>query len=64
MRERPENGGDRNIALIDLAEGVRLMSRVEGVPPGQVKIGMKVKARIMPGDGGRDGSPLLVFDPA
>jgi uncharacterized protein len=60
VRDRPENGGDRNIALIDLAEGARLMSRVEGVPPGEVRIGMKVKARIAKGE----GAPLLVFDPA
>jgi uncharacterized OB-fold protein len=60
VRDRPENGGDRNIALIDLAEGARLMSRVEGLPPDQVRIGMKVKARIARTDAG----PLLVFDPA
>ncbi len=60
VRDRPENGGDRNIALIDLAEGARLMSRVEGLPPGKVRIGMTVKARIAKTDAG----PLLVFDPA
>jgi uncharacterized OB-fold protein len=59
VRDRPENGGDRNIALIDLAEGARLMSRVEGLPPDQVTIGMTVTARIAKTDGG----PLLVFDP-
>jgi uncharacterized protein len=60
VRDRPENGGDRNIALIDLAEGARLMSRVEGMPPEQVRIGMAVTARIAKTDAG----PLLVFDPA
>jgi uncharacterized OB-fold protein len=60
VRDRPENGGDRNIALIDLAEGARLMSRVEGLPPTQVRIGMAVTARIAKTDAG----PLLVFDPA
>ena len=60
VRDRPENGGDRNIALIDLAEGVRLMSRVEGLPPAEVRIGMAVTARIARTDAG----PLLVFDPA
>jgi uncharacterized protein len=60
VRDRPENGGDRNIALIDLAEGARLMSRVEGLPPTQVTIGMAVTARIAKTDAG----PLLVFDPA
>ena len=60
VRDRPENGGNRNIALIDLAEGARLMSRVEGVAPETVRIGMKVKARIAATDAG----PLVVFDPA
>ena len=60
VRDRPENGGDRNIALIDLAEGARLMSRVEGLLPEQVRIGMQVTARIARTDAG----PLLVFDPA
>jgi uncharacterized protein len=60
VRDRPENGGDRNIALIDLAEGARLMSRVEGLPPAEVRIGMAVTARIATTDTG----PLLVFDPA
>jgi uncharacterized OB-fold protein len=59
VRERPEKGGDRNIALVDLAEGARMMSRVEGVAPGRVRIGMRVKARITAAEGG----PLLVFDP-
>jgi uncharacterized OB-fold protein len=60
VRDRPENGGNRNIALINLAEGARLMSRVEGIAPETVRIGMKVKARIATTDAG----PLVVFDPA
>ena len=49
-----------NVALIELDEGPRLMSRVEGIAPEQVVIGMKVVARI-----DRDGpEPLLLFDPA
>jgi uncharacterized OB-fold protein len=48
-----------NVALIDLDEGVRMMSRVEGVAPDAVRIGMRVKARIA-----REGdTPLVVFDP-
>ena len=58
VRRRPERGGDYNIALIDLDEGPRLMSRVEGLEPGDVTIGMRVKARIATaGD-----APLLVFE--
>lgn len=48
-----------NVSLIDLEEGVRLMSRVEGLPPDQVRIGQPVTARI-----DRTGpEPVLVFDP-
>lgn len=53
------NARDYNVALIDLEEGVRLMSRVEGVPPEQVKIGMQVRARIATEQGG----PILLFEP-
>ena len=59
-RRRKEAGGDYNVALIDLAEGVRMMSRVEGIEPGLVTIGMKVKARIAE----LGGQKLVVFDPA
>lgn len=47
-----------NVARIDLEEGPRMMSRVEGVPPEEVRIGMKARARIEPhGD-----SHIVVFD--
>lgn len=62
-RQRPNPDGssaDYNIALIDLDEGVRMMSRVEGIPPTEVRIGMRVKARIVT----IDGAPQVVFDPA
>ena len=60
VRRRPERGGDYNIALVDLDEGPRLMSRVEGPAPEEVTIGMRVKARIdTVGD-----APLLVFEAA
>jgi uncharacterized OB-fold protein len=57
VRRRPEDGGNYNIALVDLKEGSRLMSRVEGIPPESVAIGMPVKARIISADEGK----LLVF---
>ncbi|MDB5721085.1 MAG: hypothetical protein JWP15_1703 [Alphaproteobacteria bacterium] len=50
---------DYNVVLVDLDEGVRMMSRVEGVEPGAVRIGMRVAARIIR----EDDKPLLVFDP-
>ena len=49
-----------NVVLVDLAEGPRLMSRVDGVPNDTVAIGMAVKARII-SEGDR---PMLVFTPA
>lgn len=53
-----ESGGNYNVSLIDLAEGVRLMSTVQGLASEQVKIGMPVVARV-----DRSGSPArLVFD--
>ena len=55
---KAEVGGDYNVALVDLAEGPRLMSRVDGVPPDQVRIGMAVQARVI--DDPAQGK-LLVF---
>ncbi len=60
VRRRPDRGGDYNVALIDLDEGVRMMSRVEGVAPEAVTIGMRVHSRIIEGDEG----PMVVFTPA
>jgi len=59
VRRKPEAGGDYNVSLIDLAEGVRMMSRVEGLPPAEVRIGMPVRARVAVSD----GTGLLVFEP-
>jgi uncharacterized protein len=39
-----------NVALIDMDEGFRLMSRVEEIDPMAVKIGMRVRFRTHPGD--------------
>jgi len=49
-----------NVALIDLEEGPRMMSRVEGVEPDAVVIGMAVRAAIAE----QDGEPVIVFTPA
>ena len=48
-----------NVVIVDLDEGPRVMSRVEGIPAQAVKIGMRVKARI----GDEAGTPILLFDP-
>jgi|SRR5690625_3969267 len=38
---------NRNIAVVDLDEGVRLMSEVVGVSPESVRIGARVKLKIV-----------------
>lgn len=48
-----------NVALVELVEGVRMMSRVVGVPPLDVTVGMTVRARIVV----EDQTPLVVFEP-
>lgn len=58
VRRKPDAGGDYNVSLIELDEGVRLMSRVEGVAPTAVAIGQRVKARVAQ----HNGAGLVVFD--
>ena len=55
---KPADGGNLNVSLIDLDEGVRLMSRVDNLPADQVRIGQRVKARVQV----KDGRGLLLFD--
>jgi uncharacterized OB-fold protein len=59
IRARPP-APSYNVALIDLEEGPRMMSRVEGIPPEAVAIGMAVTAAIVPGE----PHPCVVFRPA
>ena len=59
VRRKPDAGGDYDVSLIDLDEGVRMMSRVEGIAPTEVKIGMRVTAKIID----NKGSALVVFNP-
>ena len=58
MRQRAP-ADNYNVALIDLAEGVRMMARVEGLAPEAVAIGMAVKARITQ----VQDQAMVVFDP-
>lgn len=51
---------NHNVVLVDLEEGPRLMSRVVGIEPEQVRIGMAVKARIEQ----VEGQGVLFFEPA
>jgi uncharacterized OB-fold protein len=57
VRRKADAGGDINIALIDLEENVRMMSRVDDVAPDEVKIGMPLKAAIIT----ENDKPLVVF---
>ena len=58
-RRRPEKGGAFNVALIDLAEGPRMMSRVVDIAAEDVKIGMAVTTKI----GEINGERCIVWSP-
>ena len=62
VRRREEKGGPYNVAIIELAEGPRMMSRVEGVAADQVTIGSKVTARISTEVVQKDERHILLFD--
>jgi uncharacterized OB-fold protein len=47
----------RNVALVDLEEGFRIMSRIEGVPAEEVEVGMGVSFEVRE----EDGQPVAVF---
>ena len=61
VRQKPEQGGDYNLSLIDLDEGPRLMSRVVGSPPETVAIGARVQAFVGRMDDAADGELLVLF---
>lgn len=48
-----------NVAVVQLAEGPRMVSRVESIDATAVRIGMTVQARIVR----LDDAPLVVFEP-
>jgi uncharacterized OB-fold protein len=58
----PQKGEPYNVALIDVDEGFRMMSRVEDMAPLDVRIGMRVKFRVRAAEG--DEPPYPVFTPA
>jgi uncharacterized protein len=58
VRRKPDAGGDYNVSLVDLDEGVRLMSRIDNLSPNDVKIGQRVKARVQV----TDGKGVVIFD--
>jgi uncharacterized OB-fold protein len=58
INQRPPNK-PYNVALIDLEEGPRMMSRVDGIAAQDVKIGMAVEAAIVR----EDDRAIVVFKP-
>ncbi|MBL8363071.1 MAG: OB-fold domain-containing protein [Rubrivivax sp.] len=54
-----EQGGPYNVVLVDLDEGPRLMSRVDGLEAEAVRIGLRVQAQVA----GTPAGPVLVFRP-
>jgi len=60
VRQKPEVGADYNIALVDLAEGPRMLTRVVDIAPEAVRIGMPVRGFL----GAIDGEPAYLFRPA
>ena len=60
VRRRAEKGGDYNVCMIELSEGVRMMSRVDQIAPLDVKIGMAITAFV----GDIDGQPAVLCKPA
>lgn len=61
VNRRAEDGGPYNVVLVDLAEGPRMMSRVENIDNDSVMIGLSVQARIATNEA---HGPHIVFDPA
>ena len=57
---KKEHADSYNVVLVDLAEGPRLMSRIDGIDVDAVKIGMDVRASII----SEGDQPMLVFVPA
>lgn len=57
----PAQGATYNVCLVDVDEGFRMMSRVEGIEPTQVKIGLRVAFRVHTPEGDED--PCAVFTP-
>ncbi len=58
----PQQGAPYNVALIDVDEGFRMMSRVEDIAPAAVQIGLRVRFRVHKAEG--DEPPCPVFTPA
>jgi uncharacterized OB-fold protein len=66
MRRPAKHGGDYNACVVELDEGVRMLSRVIACAPDEVHIGMRVQAVIAPVDFGtyaNSEQPIVLFRP-
>jgi uncharacterized OB-fold protein len=55
----PKDEAPYNVALVDVDEGFRLMSRIDGMPAADVFVGMRVRLQVTMMDDGQ--TPLPVF---
>ena len=53
-----DRAGDYNVAIVELEQGARMMSRIDGIEADAVRMGLQVQAHIVPGD-----DPFVVFTP-
>jgi uncharacterized OB-fold protein len=64
VRRPAKHGGDYNTSIVQLDEGPRMLTRVLGIEPDSVKIGMKVSVKIeKPVWDDSAAQPLVVFYP-
>lgn len=64
MRRPSKHGGDYTVCVVDLDEGVRMLSRLIDSAPTDVRIGTRVQAAIEPVDYGtyaNSGQPIVLF---
>ena len=59
VRQKPARGGDYNVCIVELTEGARMLSRVNGAAPADVTIGDHVVAVIDK----IDDQPVVAFVP-
>lgn len=64
IRQKAERGGDYCIAIVELDEGPRMLTRVVGIDASQVNIGMKVNAKVEMPTWDAKSEPVVLFYPA
>ena len=64
IRRKRDRGGDYCVAIVTLAEGPRMMTRVVGVPPDHVAFGIRLRASVEAAEWAKLDHPVVVFRPA